>query len=60
VADWTGGRPPVGARPTQDLAYLDAMPDDGNRYELVDGQLIVTPAPGADHQDYVGGILALL
>ncbi len=29
---------------------LDAMPDDGNRYELIDGLLIVTPAPGFRHQ----------
>ncbi|NOT08798.1 MAG: Uma2 family endonuclease [Gemmatimonadales bacterium] len=27
-----------------------ALPDDGNRYELFDGQLLVTPAPGAPHQ----------
>jgi hypothetical protein len=24
---------------------LDAFPDDGNRYELLDGVLLVTPAP---------------
>lgn len=36
------------------------MPADGNRYELVEGQLVVTPAPGAEHQDYVAGIIALL
>ncbi|MBK9102238.1 MAG: Uma2 family endonuclease [Austwickia sp.] len=29
---------------------LDAMPHDGNRYELIDGLLIVTPAPGFRHQ----------
>jgi Uma2 family endonuclease len=29
---------------------LDAMPDDGNRYELVDGALIVTPSPSRRHQ----------
>ena len=29
---------------------LEAMPDDGHRYELVDGTLIVTPAPLALHQ----------
>ncbi len=29
---------------------LDAMPDDGNRYELIDGLLIATPAPGFRHQ----------
>jgi Uma2 family endonuclease len=31
-------------------ADLDAMPDDGHRYELIDGSLIVTPAPGHLHQ----------
>lgn len=31
-------------------ADLDAMPDDGNRYELIDGALIVTPAPRHLHQ----------
>ncbi len=32
------------------LADLDALPDDGMRYELVDGQLLVTPAPRPNHQ----------
>lgn len=27
-----------------------AMPDDGNRYELFDGELLVTPSPGPPHQ----------
>ncbi len=27
-----------------------ALPDDGNRYELIDGKLIVTPAPRGVHQ----------
>lgn len=30
---------------------LEAMPDDGHRYELIDGVLIVTPAPGWHHQE---------
>jgi Uma2 family endonuclease len=29
---------------------LEAMPDDGHRYELIDGTLIVTPAPGWPNQ----------
>ena len=31
-------------------ADLDAMPDDGHRYELINGALIVTPAPRRVHQ----------
>jgi len=27
-----------------------AFPDDGNRYELVDGELLVTPAPAQRHE----------
>ena len=29
---------------------LQGMPDDGHRYELLDGALIVTPSPGTAHQ----------
>ncbi len=27
-----------------------ALPDDGRRYELIDGELVVTPSPGNRHQ----------
>jgi Uma2 family endonuclease len=29
---------------------LEAMPDDGRRYELVGGAIVMTPAPGLGHQ----------
>lgn len=37
-----------------------AIPDDGHRYELIEGVLIVTPAPGAAHQTCAARIWSLL
>ena len=35
-----------------------ALPDDGRRYELHDGELSVTPSPGRTHQAIVGRLFA--
>ncbi|NMO00914.1 Uma2 family endonuclease [Gordonia sp. TBRC 11910] len=39
---------------------LDAMPDDGHRYELLDGILIVSPAPRINHQRAIGQLFLAL
>ncbi len=33
------------------VAGLETMPDDGNRYELVDGMPYVGPAPIREHRE---------
>jgi len=37
-----------------------ALPDDGNRYEVVDGVLFMVPSPGSEHQNAVGEIFVHL
>lgn len=39
---------------------LDRFPDDGNRYELLEGWLIVSPSPGTVHQALVGRLFRRL
>jgi Uma2 family endonuclease len=42
------------------VAELDRMPDDGHRYELLDGVLVVSPRPGNSHQEVAAELLGLL
>lgn len=42
------------------VELVDELPEDGNRYELFDGSLIVTPAPSDVHQLVAGELLARL
>src|SRR6266487_6268540 len=55
-ADWVPG-PEQGSWTYDDYA---ALPDDGQRYEIVNGVLVMAPAPTPEHQDIVGEIYACL
>jgi Uma2 family endonuclease len=48
----------MASQTTTKLTYEDyvKLPDDGNRYEIIDGELIVNPAPVPFHQLVVGEI----
>jgi len=39
--------------------YL-TLPNDGKRYEIIDGELIMTPAPETEHQSILGNLYRLL
>lgn len=41
-------------------ADLDLFPDDGKRYEIIDGELIVTRAPRWSHQQVTGRLFSAL
>jgi Uma2 family endonuclease len=42
------------------IEMLDDFPDDGSRYELLEGTLLVTPAPSWDHQVIATRLAVLL
>jgi Uma2 family endonuclease len=42
------------------IDQLEALPDDNNRYELIDGELIVSKAPGIPHQISLGRLFNLV
>lgn len=46
--------------PRYTLNDLDSFPDDGSRYELLDGVLLVTPAPALQHELVVARIVQAL
>src|SRR6185503_10248104 len=46
--------------PLLTIADLDSMPEDGNRYELIEGELFVSRAPSLTHQQIVFRFLLAL
>ena len=42
------------------LEELHRLPDDGNKYELVRGELFVTPPPSVDHEEVLARLSAIL
>lgn len=52
------GMPETARRWTADM--VRALPDDGNRYEVIDGELLVTPAPTVRHQRAVTAMVVRL
>ena len=42
------------------LDELHSLPDDGNKYELIDGDLFVTPAPSDEHETIAARLTRIL
>ena len=50
---------PVAIRPWT-IDDVDRLPDDGNKYEVVRGELFVTPAPTGDHETILARLTRML
>ena len=51
---------PASAESVTTIEALLALPEDGLRHELLDGEHVVTPAPRPLHQQMVGKLFAIL
>ena len=47
------------AEPLLTIDDLDALPEDGNHYELIEGELFVSRAPSLAHQIIVSNLIAV-
>jgi Uma2 family endonuclease len=50
----------TGATPEWTYSEYARLPDDGNRYEVIDGEVCVTPAPGPPHQRVAAELFTIL
>lgn len=50
----------TGLKTKLDYGDYCAIPPDGKRYELIDGEVHVTPAPSPRHQELVGNLFVML
>jgi len=50
----------VDARQGVDAQERHRLPDDGNKYELIRGELFVTPPPSVDHEQVLARLSAIL
>lgn len=50
----------TGASPEWTYSEYARLPDDGNRYEVIDGEVCVMPAPGPAHQRVAAALFTVL
>ena len=54
----------VATHPLQRLVFTyedyAELPDDGRRYEIIDGELLMSPAPTPNHQMIIGNLFAVV
>ena len=55
-----GGSPPPPERSIWTVDDLEQLPDDGNRYEILHGELLVTPLPSNGHQGVAARLMGHL
>ena len=51
---------PAAAAKEWTVEMLETLPDDGKRYEIIDGELIVSPSPRLGHQQILWKLVVLI